>query len=183
MFNPWHDLSLGDNAPHEIQVLIEIPARSRVKYELDKETGLMRVDRILHSAVYYPANYGLIPKTYCDDNDPLDVFVFSVEPILPNSIATVRPVGIIHMEDGGEQDDKIVAVLVKDPEWGAYRHIEDLLPHKIRELAQFLKDYKVLENKQVTVKEIEGNNEAKKVIEAALALYQTKKTHLVPKKR
>jgi len=183
MFNPWHDLSIGDNLPHEIQVLIEIPAKSRVKYELDKETGLMRVDRILHSAVYYPANYGLIPRTYCEDNDPLDVFVFSGESLLPNTIATVRPVGIIHMEDSGEKDDKIVAVLVKDPEWGMYRHIEDLIPHKIRELTQFLKDYKVLENKQVIVKEVEGNNEAKKAIEEAIALYQSKKSHLIPKNR
>ena len=118
MFNPWHDLSLGDNAPHEIQALIEIPARSRVKYELDKETGLIRVDRILHSAVYYPANYGLIPQTYCEDNDPLDVFVLSSEPLQSNSIVTIRPIGLINMEDGGEKDDKIVAVLIKDPEWG-----------------------------------------------------------------
>ena len=183
MFNPWHDLSLGSNAPHEIQVLIEIPAKSRVKYELDKETGLMRVDRILHSAVYYPTNYGLIPQTYCEDNDPLDVFVFSSESLLSNSIVTVRPVGIIHMEDGGEKDDKIVAVMVKDPEWGQYRHIEDLIPHRIRELTQFLKDYKTLENKQVVVSDVEGNTVAKKAIEDAIALYGSKKSHLVKKSR
>lgn len=183
MFNPWHDLSLGDNAPHEIQVLIEIPARSRVKLELDKETGLMRVDRILHSAVYYPASYGLIPKTYCEDQDPLDVFVFACEPLPSNAIATVRPIGIIHMEDGGEQDDKIIAVMIKDPEWGSFRHIEDILPHKIRELTQFLKDYKILENKQVVVKEVEGNSEAKKTIEEAMSLYQSKKNHLVHENR
>ena len=140
MFNPWHDLSLGDDAPHEIQVLIEIPAKSHVKYELDKDSGLIRVDRILHSAVYYPTNYGLIPQTYCEDNDPLDVFVFSSEPLISNSIVVVRPVGIIHMEDGGEKDDKIIAVMVKDPEWGEFRHIKDLPPHRIRQLTQFLKD-------------------------------------------
>ncbi|MDA8027464.1 MAG: inorganic diphosphatase [Nitrospiraceae bacterium] len=183
MFNPWHDLSLGSNAPHEIQVLIEIPARSRVKYELDKETGLMRVDRILHSAVYYPTNYGLIPQTYCEDNDPLDVFVFSGEPLQSNAIVLVRPVGIIHMEDGGEKDDKIVAVMVKDPEWGQFRHIEDLIPHRIRELTQFLKDYKTLENKQVLVSDVEGNTAAKKSIEDAIALYGSKKSQLVKKAR
>ncbi len=183
MFNPWHDLSLGENAPHEIQALIEIPARSRVKYELDKDTGLIRVDRILHSAVYYPANYGLIPQTYCEDNDPLDVFVLASEPLQSNSIVSVRPIGLINMEDGGEKDDKIVAVLIKDPEWGQYRHIEDIIPHRVRELTQFLKDYKTLENKQVTVSDVLGNAEAKKVIEASISLYNSKKSHLIKKTR
>lgn len=183
MFNPWHDLSLGSNAPHEIQVLIEIPARTRVKLELDKETGLIRVDRLLHSAVYYPASYGLIPQTYCDDKDPLDVFVFAGEPLPSNAIATVRPVGIIHMEDGGEQDDKILAVMIKDPEWGGFRHVEDLPPHKVRELTQFLKDYKILENKSVIVREVRGNLEAKAAIESSMALYQANKSTLVPKNR
>ncbi len=183
MFNPWHDLSLGDDAPHEIQVLIEIPAKSHVKYELDKDSGLIRVDRILHSAVYYPTNYGLIPQTYCEDNDPLDVFVFSSEPLISNSIVVVRPVGIIHMEDGGEKDDKIIAVMVKDPEWGEFRHIKDLPPHRIRQLTQFLKDYKILENKQVVVKDIEGNTVAINAIEDARSLYQSKKTHLIKKTR
>ncbi len=179
MFNPWHDLSLGDEFPHEFDVLIEIPYQSRVKYELDKVTGLIRVDRILHSAVYYPANYGLIPGTYCDDGDPLDVFVLGEDPLVPGVIARVRPIGILRMVDGGENDDKILAVLAKDPTYNLYRHVEDAPPHLMKKIQRFLEDYKILENKPVSVNGIEGNSEAKKALLEARALYLKNRDRLI----
>lgn len=179
MFNPWHDLSLGDEFPHEFDVLIEIPCRSRVKYELDKETGLIRVDRILHSAVYYPANYGLIPGTYCEDGDPLDVFVLGEESLDSGVIARVRPIGILRMVDGGENDDKILAVLAKDPLYNVYRHVEDAPPHLLKKIQRFLEDYKILEKKPVSVNGIEGNVEAKKALLEARDLYLKNRDRLI----
>jgi inorganic pyrophosphatase len=179
VFNPWHDIALGSEFPHEFDIFVEIPYKSRIKYELDKETGLVRVDRILYSAVYYPANYGLIPRTYCEDKDPLDVFILGEDPLAPGVIATVRPIGIVRMVDGGEMDDKIVAVLAKDPLFNAYRHVEDVPPHMIRKIQRFLEDYKILENKKVLVKGIEGNAEAKRTILEARELYD--KTFKSPK--
>ena len=164
MFNPWHDLSLGDEFPHEFDAFIEISYRSRVKYELDKESGLIRVDRILHSAVYYPASYGFIPGTYCEDGDPLDVFVLGEEPLNSGVIARIRPIGILRMVDGGESDDKILAVLAKDPLYNVYRHVEDAPPHLLKKIQRFLEDYKILENKPGSVNGIEGNAEAKKAL-------------------
>ena len=181
VFNPWHDLVPGKEFPYEFDCLVEIPQGSRVKYELDKSTGLIRVDRILHSANYYPVNYGFVPRTYCEDGDPLDIFIFCEEPLLPNTIATVRSIGVIEMIDGGESDDKIVAILSKDPLYKDYRHIEDLPVHLVRRLTRFLEDYKILENKKVEVKEIHGSPIAEKILTQAAELYQANIKKLNPK--
>jgi inorganic pyrophosphatase len=181
LFNPWHDLSLGENFPHEFDALIEIPYGSRVKYEMDKDSGLIRVDRILHSAVYYPANYGLIPGTYCEDGDPMDVFVFGEDPIFPGVVARIRPVGILRMVDGGEKDDKILAVLAKDPLFSLYRHVEDVPPHLLKKIERFLEDYKILENKSVKVNGIEGNAEAKKALLESRESYLKNRDALIRK--
>ena len=121
MLHPWHGVSRGDNAPDIITAIIEVPKGSQTKYELDKNSGLLKVDRILYSAVHYPANYGFIPQSYCDDNDPLDVLVLCQESVLPLSIMRVRPIGVMKMIDQGEADDKIIAVHVDDPEFAHYQ--------------------------------------------------------------
>ncbi len=170
--NPWHDLNLYDESPEIVPVVTEIPKGSKVKYELEKETGLLAVDRILHSAVHYPANYGFIPKTYCDDKDPLDILVLGQENFYPMSICRARPIGVIRMIDGGEGDDKIIAVHVDDPE---YRHIKDLsdLPeHRALEIARFFEDYKILEKKSVEITGIDGAKEALEVVRESIELYK-----------
>ena len=126
--NPWHDIHLGSQAPQEVTAIIEIPRGSKIKYELDKKCGLIRVDRILSSSVTYPANYGFIPQTYCDDNDPLDILVLGQETFVPLSIAMAKPIGVMKMMDGGEADDKIIAVHADDPEFSFYNSIHELPP-------------------------------------------------------
>ena len=120
MLHPWHGVSRGENAPDVITAIIEVPKGSQTKYELDKLSGLLKVDRILYSAVHYPANYGFIPQSYCEDNDPLDVLVLCQETVLPLSMMRVRPIGVMKMIDQGEADDKIIAVHVDDPEFEHY---------------------------------------------------------------
>src|SRR5580765_2802768 len=122
-FNPWHSVSYGDRVPETVNAIIEIPKGSRAKYELDKETGLLRLDRVLYSAVFYPANYGFIPRTYCDDHDPLDILVLGQEPVVPMCIVTARPIGVMQMIDQDEEDDKIIAIHEHDP---AFTHFRDI---------------------------------------------------------
>jgi inorganic pyrophosphatase len=172
--NPWHEVSLGNNAPKEIPVIIEIPKGSKVKYELDKNTGLIKVDRILYSSVHYPANYGFIPKTYCEDNDPLDILVLGQEPVYPRSIMIAKPIGLIKMSDQGEEDDKIIAVHLDDPEFNHYTSINELPPHRLSELRKFFEDYKALENKAVIVKEFLDAQESEDCITRAIKLYESK---------
>lgn len=142
-----------------------------MKYELDKDTGLIRVDRILASAVHYPANYGFIPRTYCDDKDPLDVLVVGEFPIVPGALVEVRPVGVMHMVDGGEDDDKLLAVCTGDPVWRHARDIEDLPAHWLAEIVEFFRTYKTLERKSVEVHPFQGRGRALEVLRAAVALY------------
>lgn len=170
--HPWHDVELGQDPTRQFQCVIEIPRGSKNKYELDKETGLLRLDRVLYSAVHYPANYGFLPRTYCEDGDPLDVLVFSQEPVTPLCLMQARPIGVIAMRDEKGQDDKIIAVAVDDPDVSHYRGVKELPPHRLRELQRFLLDYKALEGKAVDVDQIRGPEEAAYVILESTQLYR-----------
>lgn len=167
----WHDVGLGARIDESFSAVIEIPKGSKVKYELDKDTGLLRVDRILHSAVHYPANYGFLPQTYCEDGDPLDVLVLGQEPVFPLCVVRARAIGVLSMSDDMGRDDKIIAVHVDDPEYEHYRDIAELPPHRLKELERFFLDYKVLEHKVVNVEDFQGRSHAESVIRAAVGLY------------
>lgn len=177
--HPWHDLSPGSDLPHIVNAVIEIPRGSKVKYELDKDTGLLYVDRILYSSVVYPHNYGFIPKTLCEDGDPLDVLVLMQEPVVPMCFLRVRPIGVMQMLDQGEQDDKVIAVHADDPEYKGFTDISQLPPHRLAEIRRFFEDYKKNEHKEVKVDEIMGAAEAVKCVKESLNMYQE---HYVPKK-
>ena len=178
MMHPWHEVSWGANVRDFFLCVIEIPEGSKVKYELDKATGLLRADRVLYSAVHYPANYGFIPQTYCDDGDPLDVPMLCQESLAPLSIARCRAIGVIPMADDRGQDDKIIAVHIDDPQFAHYRDIAELPPHTLSELERFFLDYKTLERKQVSIDRLQGHAAAERVIEAAIHLYTAKRQEL-----
>jgi inorganic pyrophosphatase len=169
---PWHDIPVEEPVEEGFPAFIEIPKNSKLKYELDKETGLLKVDRVLFSAVHYPANYGFIPRTYCDDGDPLDVLVLGQEPVVPMCIMRARAIGRMQMVDEKGIDDKIIAVHLDDPAVRDTSHIRELPPHTLKELERFFLDYKTLENKKVVVNDFDGPFEAAKVIRAGLADYR-----------
>jgi inorganic pyrophosphatase len=169
--HPWHDVPLSDDPAVWFPAYIEIPLGSNIKYELDKPTGLLRVDRILYSAVYYPANYGFIPQTYCPDGDPLDVLVLGREAVVPQSLLRARAIGVMHMIDDKGLDDKVIAIHVDDPDYAGYGSIRDLPVHRMMALQRFFLDYKVLEGKKVEVEMPEGPAEALTVIRRAIAAY------------
>jgi inorganic pyrophosphatase len=177
--HPWHDVELPRYVEDPIPAIIEIPTGSKVKYELDKLTGLLRVDRILFAAVHYPANYGFVPRTYCDDGDPLDILVYCQEPIEPLSVMQAKVIGVMKMRDDKGQDDKLIAVHVDDPANSEYSDIAELPPHRMRELKRFFEDYKALENKKVTVREPQGRSEALKVLREAIRLYASERERLL----
>ena len=169
--HPWHDVAIGSEAPKEFQAIIEIPKGSKVKYELDKENGLIRVDRVLYSSVIYPANYGFIPQTLGEDHDPLDVLVLMQEPVVPLSILRVRPIGMMNMLDQGENDEKIICIHLDDPEYRNFTNINELPHHRLDELQRFFKDYKKLEKKQVVVEDFMGPDEAIQAVLKSMRLY------------
>jgi inorganic pyrophosphatase len=172
MPHPWHDLSPGPEAPREFHAVIEISKGSKVKYELDKASGLLKVDRVLYSSVVYPANYGFIPRTLGDDEDPLDLLVLMQEPVQPLSIVRARPIGMMPMVDAGENDEKIICVHLDDPEYRAYEHFRDLPEHRLTELQRFFEDYKTLENKEVRVGDFCGPDDAVETVRLALEYYE-----------
>src|SRR5262245_59006811 len=170
--NAWHDVELGDHIEEHFRCVVEIPKGSKIKYELDKKTGLLWLDRVLHSAVHYPANYGFLPQTFCDDGDPLDVLVLGQEPVVPLCILRARAIGVMTMKDEKGRDDKIIAVHIDDPEYSDYRDVSELPAHRAREIKRFFLDYKVLENKVVDVDDIRGREEAVRVVRDAVRLYR-----------
>jgi inorganic pyrophosphatase len=171
--HPWHDSYVDETLIETaFPAIIEIPKGSTNKYELDKETGLLRLDRVLYSAVYYPADYGFIPRTFCDDGDPLDVLVLGQEPVFPLTIVEARAIGVMRMRDEKGMDDKIVAVSVRDPSYADYRDKDALPGHVLRQVRRFFEDYKVLENKQVVVEDMLGPAAALDIIRESLALYR-----------
>ena len=171
MIHPWHDVTPGEHLPQIFNALVEIPMGSSVKYELDKKTGLLRLDRVLYSAVYYPANYGFIPQTYAEDDDPLDVLVLCQEAVAPMTLVTARAIGLMTMIDSGKRDHKILAVAVGDPEFNSFTEAAELPVHRLNMLRRFFQDYKQLEMKSVAVDEIQASSEALPVIEDALQRY------------
>jgi inorganic pyrophosphatase len=172
MAHPWHDISIGDEAPDELTVVIEVSKGSKVKYEIDKDTGLLEVDRVLYSSVVYPENYGFIPRTLAEDDDPLDVLVLMQEPVLPLSILKVRPIGLLPMVDEGENDENIVCVHVDDPEYKAYNNVNEFPDHRLNEIKQFFLEYKNLEEKEVQVGEVSGPEDAIEIIKDSIERYK-----------
>ena len=170
--HPWHEVDLGDNPPEILNAVIEIPKGSKAKYELDKKSGLIKLDRILFSSVHYPANYGFIPQTLCDDKDPLDILVLGQEAATPLCIMRAKPIGVMKMLDQGEADDKIIAVHIDDPEYAHYKSMDELPPHRMKEVKRFFEEYKALENKAVKVENFFPQAEAFKIIQDAIDLYK-----------
>lgn len=169
--HPWHDLEIGPGAPAVFNCVVEISKGSKVKYELDKNSGLIKVDRVLYSSVVYPHNYGFIPRTLCEDSDPMDVLVIMQEPVLPGCFLRARAIGLMPMIDQGEKDDKIIAVCADDPEFHDYKGLNDLPPHRLAEIRRFFEDYKKNENKSVRVNEFLPAEDAVAAIKYSMDLY------------
>jgi inorganic pyrophosphatase len=172
MVHPWHDVSPGEHLPRECAAIIEIPFGSSVKYELHKESGLIKLDRVLYSAVYYPANYGFIPQTLAEDDDPLDILVLCQETVVPLTlIPKVRTIGLMTMIDSGKKDHKIIGVAMEDPEFNSYFQASEMPAHRLAMLRRFFQDYKQLEGKAVEVDQIQPAEAAYPIIEDSLARY------------
>ncbi|MBE6566815.1 MAG: inorganic diphosphatase [Ruminococcaceae bacterium] len=170
--NVWHDIPPAYIKPDDFAAIIEIPKGSKCKYELDKSTGLLKLDRILYTSTHYPANYGFIPRTYADDGDPLDVLVLCSEAIYPMTMMRVYPIGVMRMLDGGKMDDKIIAVPVSDPTYAGIDSIDSLPAHIFDEMMHFFSVYKQLENKETAVKSLFGRKKAEEIIAEAIEFYK-----------
>jgi inorganic pyrophosphatase len=171
----WHDIPVGDGAPRVVDAVIEIPRGGRVKYELDKDLGVLRATRVLYGAVHYPANYGFIPRTLAEDGDALDVLVLGQEQIAPGSIVAARVVGVMPMLDDGERDDKVICVQLGDPGFESIKTLEDLQPFRMNEMMRFFGDYKALEGKEVQVAAPQGQSEAVSTVQRCLERYDEHK--------
>lgn len=170
--NPWHYVSYGKDSPAVVNAIIEIPSDSKVKYELDKESGLLKLDRVLFSAVHYPANYGFIPQTYCDDKDPLDILVICSVRIQTLCLVEAKVIGVMRMLDQGEGDDKIIAVAKSDMSISHVNDISELPPHILEQVHRFFEDYKKLEKKEVEVLKFEGRERAYEIVKESIELYR-----------
>lgn len=171
--HPWH-IAIGNSAPQIVKAVVEIPKGSRMKYELDKETGLLKLDRVIYSSMHYPMNYGLVPQTYFDDGDPLDILVMCSYEIVPLCILDVRVIGIMHMEDEHGTDDKILSVAANDPAFEHICDLSDLPQHLIDELKNFFEGYKALEHKMVKVGMMYGKEQAYECVNRSIELYREK---------
>ena len=172
--NIWHDISPNRITKENFYAVIEIEKGSKMKYELDKKTGFLMLDRVLYTSTHYPANYGFIPRTYADDKDPLDVLVLFSPEIYPLTLVKVRPIGVVRMVDGGDIDDKIIGVLVNDPTSKDYHSVNDLPSHIFDEIMHFFKVYKQLENKKTAVKSLYDKDKAIEIIQQAIDDYKAK---------
>lgn len=173
VLHPWHGVEPGENAPRLVEAVIEIPQGSRAKYEIDKASGLLKLDRVIYSSFYYPHNYGFIPRTLGDDHDPLDILVISSISVQPLCIIEARVIGVMQMIDNGEGDDKIIAVAANDMSVNHINNVEELPEHFFKELRQFFEDYKKLENKTVQVEDFGDKSTALRIIQNGLDLYKT----------
>ena len=180
MIHPWHDMSPGKQPPESVTAVIEIPRGSRNKYELDKKTGLMKLDRVLYSAVHYPGDYGLIPRTLHEDGDPLDILVRINEPTFPGCQIECRPIGVLRMLDKGEPDDKILAVPTDDPFHEEYFDVADIPQHYLKEVEHFFHIYKDLEGKRVQILGWEKSEVAMRIIDESVRRYAEKYQSLGP---
>ncbi|MBX9703172.1 MAG: inorganic diphosphatase [Silvanigrellaceae bacterium] len=181
-WHPWHSIHYGKKSPHIVTALIEIPKGTKNKYEIDKHSGLLFLDRVMSSPVFYPVNYGFIPQTYCDDGDALDIMVLGQESAQPMCLMNAKVLGYMKMIDGGESDDKIIAVHADDPQFKHIETLDDLKkanPHILTEIEQFFKIYKLLDKKNVEVNGWFGKQEAEKVILQSIELYTKNKTELL----
>ncbi|WP_266203427.1 inorganic diphosphatase [Pontibacter kalidii] len=171
--NPWHSVSYGEASPEVVTAIIEIPKGSKAKYELDKDSGMLKLDRVLFSSVNYPANYGFIPQTYCDDKDPLDILVICSIDVQPMCLIDAKVIGVMQMIDNNEEDDKIIAVAYNDMSVRHINDISELPPHTLLEMRRFFEDYKKLENKEVVVEQFLGREHAYRIIQESIELYNT----------
>lgn len=172
--NIWHDIDATRISADNFTAVIEIPKGCKTKYELDKQTGMLKLDRILHTSTHYPASYGFIPRTYAEDCDPLDVLVVCSENIYPLTLVNCYPIGVISMVDSGENDEKIIAIPFKDPVYNGYKDISELPKHIFEEMSHFFTVYKNLEGKKTEIKGIQGAKEAVKIIEDCIESYKKK---------
>lgn len=172
VLHPWHGVSYGDGAPRVVNALIEIPQGSRTKYEIDKESGLLKLDRVIYSSFIYPVNYGFIPQTLGEDQDPLDILVLCSQPIQPLCLVQATVIGNMQMIDTGTRDDKIIAVASKDPSVNHINNIEELPKHFFHELKHYFEQYKVLEDKKVEIDNFQDKAAALKIIEDAITYYK-----------
>jgi len=175
--HPWHGASYGEKSPQKVNALIEIPQGSRAKYEVDKSTGLLKLDRVIYSSFHYPANYGFIPQTLGQDNDPLDILVLCSQSIQSLCLVEATVIGNMQMIDNGELDDKIIAVASKDPSVNHYQRIEDLPEHFLLELRNFFEQYKVLENKKVEIDNFQDKDTAFRIIQDSIDFYKESFKH------
>jgi len=169
--HPWHEVSIGDHPPERVNGVIEIPRGSRAKYEIDKDSGLIKLDRVLYASMYYPLNYGFIPQTLGEDHDPLDIVVLTSVTVVPRCIIPSIVIGVMRMIDRGEADDKIIAVAENDISVSHLREISELPEHLKDELKHFFENYKTLENKRVVVDEFSSKDQAMRIISDSIALY------------
>lgn len=172
--HPWHDVSYGEDAPEKVMGIIEIPKNTRAKYELDKDSGMLILDRVIYSSMYYPTNYGFIPQTYCDDEDPLDILVLSQIEIVPMCLVEAKVIGVMQMLDGGEMDDKIIAVAANDMSVAHFNDVSELPEFWKKEMRNFFQDYKKLENKTVEVEEFQGRDKAMEIVKQSIEDYKIK---------